>query len=141
MKTHTNFRSNLALTPEPEASSAPHFAYFVTNSEGFITEANEQFINLLGYTRRELTGKYFVRLLPQNRQAAAAAAHDAFVAGRDEDTTLQTFIGKNGQPVYLYLESHRTTDANGELAKMTLVESRMSLAQPVALPAEHRRVA
>lgn len=94
----------------------------ITNSQGYFTDVNNEYCKIYGYTKDELVGSSFTRVVPDNDKHKLKELHDEFLDKKFELRGKWTVQDKQGKlfdivtnAAYLYNE------VDQEPRKMTLV--------------------
>jgi PAS domain S-box-containing protein len=114
-------------------ASQHHSAYFqavfnrtplgmcVTDEKGNFVEANDAYCDFYGYTRKELLGKHFCLMVPDEHKEAMRQLHDDFIAGRSEAKGRFNVQKHDGSKATILADSIRIFDSDGRPQKVTFV--------------------
>lgn len=104
----------------------------VTDEMGIFTQVNQAYCRIYGYTREELIGKSFCKVVPPAQREAAQQLHDAFIETGHEIPAVWEVIGKNGRPITVAVRATLLRKNDGSRRKITVV-SDMADPHPAAL--------
>ena len=93
----------------------------VTNAERRFVEVNQAYCALYGYSRDELIGCEFTKVLPEAERAYAARIHDAFIAGAEESAGEWRVQRKDGTILEVHVTAARVMQ-HGQVYKVTTVK-------------------
>ncbi|MCS6904259.1 MAG: PAS domain-containing protein [Bacteroidia bacterium] len=121
VKNPINYKGE-SLTPESLLEKYEKLALCITDEKGYFVEVNAAYLELYGYQEKELIGKHFTIVVPEENRAFAAKVHDEFIAGTTEMPAEWTVQRKDGELIQIRAEAIRCEDPNGRPAKITIIE-------------------
>lgn len=86
-------------------------------TDGKIIYANENFINLIGYTKNEITQLFFSDLLPDDEKGRFGLTFNSIKKG-NKNRAVRQFVCKDKSTLYFDTLIQPITDLNGELSKI-----------------------
>ncbi|HEY0945507.1 MAG TPA: response regulator [Opitutaceae bacterium] len=90
-----------------------------TDAAGTIRAVNPAFADITGYSAHELTGTSILRLQAPEGAVAAAAAHQALIAGDKSTATVITYLHKSGRPLFTHTTDLRLVAEDGRAYRLT----------------------
>ncbi len=93
-------------------------AYHSLDIKGTIIEVNQSWLDMLGYTREEMTGRWIGEFLPQNQQSAWDEIFRSLLSKGEFDNTEITFIHKSGSEVITAAFSRVAYDRDGNFIQI-----------------------
>lgn len=94
----------------------------VTGSDRRFVLVNSAYCRTYGYSREELVGEPFTKVLPEELRESAARLHDAFLAGGDESPGEWRVQHKDGRIRNVLVTAGRVTTEDGARFKVTTVQ-------------------
>lgn len=93
----------------------------ITDEEGIFTEVNSTYCRIYGYTREELIGVPFTRIVDDEMKAYARTLHDAFIEREEEIPSEWAVRRKDGTHLRVYVTAGKLTTPEGRRYKITTV--------------------
>jgi PAS domain S-box-containing protein len=97
------------------------FGICITSPSGNFEVINDAYSRMYGYSKEELVGQPFTKIVPPSQISHWNTVHDKFIAGQTETRGEFTVRHKNGHDMIVLAESTRITGSDGQPRKVTFV--------------------
>ncbi|HAC16060.1 MAG TPA: hypothetical protein DCE78_08975 [Bacteroidetes bacterium] len=93
----------------------------ITDTNGIFVDVNSEYCKIYGYSREELIGQPFTKVVPTENQQLLQDLHDAFISGNEELDAEWTVQRKDGQFIDIYASAMLLEYSDGSRFKVTSV--------------------
>lgn len=93
----------------------------ITDSRGIYVDVNNEYCKIYGYTKNELIGNHFSKVVPQDYKDILSTLHDDFIEGKEEISAEWTVIRKNGEFIDIFASAKLLIYDDGTRYKVTSI--------------------
>eukprot|EP01022_Parablepharisma_sp_SALTPOND_P021683 TRINITY_DN43295_c0_g1_i1.p1 TRINITY_DN43295_c0_g1~~TRINITY_DN43295_c0_g1_i1.p1 ORF type:complete len:1153 (-),score=108.46 TRINITY_DN43295_c0_g1_i1:2103-5561(-) len=91
----------------------------ITDEKGRFVKVNRAYIDMYGYSEKELIGYHFTKVVPPENREMATKAHDDFISGAEEIPTEWDVLGKNNKKIKILVTAARLKLEGDKTHKIT----------------------
>jgi|JI10StandDraft_1071094.scaffolds.fasta_scaffold00656_34 two-component system CheB/CheR fusion protein len=93
----------------------------ITDKNGYFVNVNQGYCDLYGYTREELIGFHFTKVVPKAFKERLTSLHDLFIEGKEELAAEWTAQRKDGSLIDIFASASLLVQGDGTRYKITSV--------------------
>ncbi|GAB2635387.1 PAS domain S-box protein [Belliella aquatica] len=94
----------------------------ITDSEGKFVDVNDEYCKIYGYSKKELIGYHFTKVVPQEYKKHLEKLHDEFIDGKEELSAEWSVMRKNGALIDVFASAKLLVYEDGSRYKVTSVK-------------------
>ena len=97
-------------------------AICITNPAGNFVAVNDNYVQTYGFSRNELVGQPFTKVVPTDSRDSLKRYHDRFFVDKYEILRKWVVQNKNGQPMEIFADAGYNDQIEGAPHKITLIQ-------------------